>query len=247
MFKEDKEIVIGNPFFAKTLEVFKTLEAEKKLGFLNGGEVNIFLANGKPLFHLDQQGIAVSSIKLPETFFSEPSPLPDSFVSQTSLQSFIQSLGEVKLDHLGFTYRGNSMEDEKRRLASDVQRSELKLYEEPSNDYSLWLFAGDTADKKDPLVEFCPVVDTSDRWVDYWLPNFQISIDTGFKGEELEDFIKQAFSGKVFPHRSVVVDDTIYVVKARLGIASGININLDLGTESRYPVIWREKVLREVK
>ncbi|HUV46972.1 MAG TPA: hypothetical protein VMW29_02450, partial [Candidatus Bathyarchaeia archaeon] len=91
-----------------------------------------------------------------------------------------------------------------------------------------------------------PVENTKDRWVNYWLPNFQIDLDTTLNCEQIEKLVFDTFQGKIKPFRAVVMDGVTYCVRIRLGIISGINIYLDLGTNSRNVKYVRKHILKKL-
>lgn len=120
------------------------------------------------------------------------------------------------------------------------------LYEEPSNDLGLWLFIGDTSNWENPLFELVPVEDTSDKWVDYWLPHVQIDLDTKLDAKSIEKLSKEHFGNDILPYQVTVIDGIVYAVRLRLGVIDGVNINLDLGTSNRNTKYVRENLLRRV-
>ena len=86
----------------------------------------------------------------------------------------------------------------------------------------------------------------NDKWKDYWLPHFQIDIDIHLGSDEIESLIRKIFQGKVYPHKLIEVGEFTIVVRARLGVISGINISLDIGYEGRMTRYHRVKLLTEL-
>jgi hypothetical protein len=234
----------------KILEVFEVLALSEKTNFLRNGEVIITAGNGSPIFTASSEQITIPSLPIPRSFFEKPSPLSDNFVPQTQLKSFIEDLtGQNKirrLNHVGLCYLVPSIDQEKQRLKEEIGKTNWHLYEEESQDLSAWLFLGNKTTWEDPLLEFCPTEDNSDQWKDYWLPHFQIDIDTGLEGVEIENLLKKHFGKNVFPYHLVTVDNYLCIIRARLGSIAGVNINLDLGTAGRPTQYHREKLLKEI-
>lgn len=99
---------------------------------------------------------------------------------------------------------------------------------------------------QDPLIEFVLIGNSTDKWIDYWLPHLQIDIDTTLSDRQIENIIQTAFGGAVDPFRLLVIDGITYIIRIRLGIVDGININLDIATKSRRVQFHREKLLKVI-
>jgi len=214
-------------------------------------EASILLPDGKPLISISSAGINMPGVAMPTSFFGKPSPLKDSFVPTEQIKEIFQYLIKNNLfkglNHLGFGYSVESAKTEKERLINEAKKAKLHLYEEVSNeDGSVWLFLRGGDDWQTPMVEFVINEKTTDKWKDYWLPHFQIDIDTYLDGDEIESLITDSFKGKVKPFRIVETKDNIILVRARLGIVSGINIALDMGFEGRMPRWHREKLMNKL-
>ena len=236
-------------FTFKLLDVFRALALEPNLNFVKNNEAEISISSGEVLFKADSDGISVPGVPIHENFFEKISPLKDDFVSDNQIKKFISVLSEeesiLRLNHIGFCYSVGSVEKEKQRLLKLANQNNLDLYKEESRGGSLWLFIGKTIKWYDPLVEFVLIEKTNDKWKDYWLPHFQIDIDTNLVVDDIESVIKDVFSEKIKPYRMIVVNNYVCVLRIRLGIINGININLDIGTEGRMPRYHREKLLKK--
>jgi len=237
-------------FVSKLFDVFKILASESNLNFVKDNQLEISISSGETLFKVSSSGISIPKIPIHENFFGKLSPLKDNFVSDSQIQKFISVLSEkesiLRLNHIGFCYSVDSIEKEKQRLLKLANQNDLNLYEEESRDDSRWLYAGKTTKWHDPLVEFVIFEKVNDKWKDYWLPHFQIDIDTNLVVDDIEFIITDVFGQKVKPYRVVVVNNYVCVSRVRLGIISGININLDIGTEGRMPRYLREKLLKKL-
>lgn len=238
-------------FTSKLLDVFRALALEPSLNFFEKEQVKIATSSRKTLLKVDSDSIIVPGLPLNNSFCKKTSPLKDNFVDINQIESFVSTLSErkslLRLNHVGFCYLVNSPKAEKQRLIELVQAKGLSLYVEESSDSSVWLYIGDRSEWDDPLVEFVLVEEINDKWKDYWLPHFQIDIDTNLVVEDIESIVSQIFKGEIKPFRMVVTNNYVSVLRVRLGIIGGININLDLGTEGRMPRFHREKLLAEVR
>lgn len=210
----------------------------------------IRLTDGRSLLDISPLNIEIPGVSISSNFFNSPSPLMDNFVLLSQIETFCKYLKlnnlYQRLNHLGFCYAVESIEAEKQRLINEVKKTNWHLYEENSNDGTTWLFMGDRKDWQDPMIELVLVEKTKDKWKDYWLPHFQIDIDTYLNGDEIEKLILEMFKNRVKPYRIIEYNKFIVLVRARLGIISGININLDLGFEGRMTRYHRTKTLKQL-
>jgi hypothetical protein len=126
-----------------------------------------------------------------------------------------------------------------------VQKTSFHLYEEESNDFGLWLFMGNINNWQNFLVEFVPV-NKSQEIYDEFLPHIQIDVDTKLNASEIENLIKKYFGGEVKPYRIAVINGITYIVRLELGILDGVNIFLDLATNSRNVKYHRENFLKKI-
>lgn len=95
------------------------------------------------------------------------------------------------------------------------------------------------------LVEFVPV-NKSQEIYDEFLPHIQIDVDTKLNASEIENLIKKYFGGEVKPYRIAVINGITYIVRLELGILDGVNIFLDLATNSRNVKYHRENFLKKI-
>lgn len=242
---EREKLVAG-----KLVGIFTLLSANKKLDFLDNGQVSISLSDGRKLLDITSSGLIIPDISIPQSIFSRPSPLIDHFVPSGQIETFIGSLTDrdlvARLNHTGFCYLVASKKIEAERIKTIVGSSKWHLYEEESKDLSDWFFLGDKTNWQDPLIEFVPTEMNEDKWRDYWLPHISVDIDTNLSGEEIEALVIKTFEGKVPPYRMIVVNGNICVIRARLGSVSGVNFYFDLGTVTRDPQYHRERLLKQI-
>ncbi len=235
-------------FLNQLLEVLKTIPEGITFAKDNEKVASVLLSDGQSLLNISSADIQIPGVAIP--FFEKPSPLSDDFVEIIQMKEFFQYLTTnnlfQRLNHLGFCYFVESARLEKERLINEIKKTKLHLYEETSNDSSVWLFVGDRDNWQSPMIELVLSERTTDKWKDYWLPHFQIDIDTYLNGDEIEKLILDNFKGKIKPYRIIETKDFIVLVRARLGIVSGININLDLGFEGRMTRYHRIKLLNQL-
>lgn len=256
MGDEERSIVLGPKererlVAEKLLDIFSALLVVPNLNFVRNGQVLVPMSDGRSLLEVTSSGIVVPDLTTPESFYTRTTPLPDRFVPTTELESFIKLLSNegsiLRLNHLGFCYQVDLREEERERLTKEAASSRWNLYEEESTDPSNdWFIVGDRANWQDPMVEYVPTKGSNDRWINYWLPHFQIDIDTNLDALSLEARLKDKFGSKIIPVRFKFMED-IYGIRARLGSVAGVNINLDLGTTGRITQFQRETLLKPVR
>lgn len=226
-----------NYFLDKLLEIIKIIPNGINFSSEKEENASLVLPNGQLLFNISPSGINIPGVSVSNNFFNKTSQLPDDFVPMPQVSELFEYLTKnnlfQRLNHLGLCYSVQSIKLERERLINEVSKTNLHLYEENSNDNSAWLFLGDRKYWPSPLIELVLNDKTENKWKDYWLPHFQIDIDTYLNGDEIEKLIKETFKRKVRPYRIIENEQFIILVRARLGIISGININLDLGFEGR--------------
>ena len=232
---------------SKFLSILKTLPNEKRLEFINE-EANLRLKDGSSLLNVSKSQISIPGVS--SNFFNKKSPLADGFLEDYRIKNLFTYLASnnfyQRLNHLGFCYSVDSLLEEKEKLVNEIKKTKWHLYEEVSNDETTWLYVGDTSLWENPLVELVLVEKTNDKWKNYWLPHIQIDLDTYLQGEEIEKLIQESFQGKVKPYRLIESNGFIVLVRARLGIVSGINVNLDLGFEGRMTRYHRTRLLAKL-
>ncbi len=236
-------------FNSQLIQLFQLLPADPYLK-VNEDTVAILSSNNLPLFELTPSKLTIPGISLNENFYSKPTNLKDSFVALDEVAELFSCIKSEQafdcLNHMGFCYSVENSLKEKERLLQEAKAANLHLYEEASNDGTPWLFLGNLEKWNSPLVEFLPVQSTTDKWVDYWLPHFQIDIQTKLLGEEVEELLLKVFKGAVKPYRLFATKDFVFVVRARLGSINGINVYLDIGADGRMLRYHRRKLLQKI-
>ncbi len=227
-----------NDLFETLNMVLSTLSQSDKLSFKNN---DLFSILGNKI--LTPIGDVVPLLNF------QKSKLKDEFVDFSLFKKFIDSLIETKsiirLNHLGFCYKVDSQTEERERLIKLIKDSKFKLYEEPSNDEGKWYFIGNTDNWEAPMIEMIPIEKTNDQWSGYWLPHIQIDIDTNLTEGEIEKLVKSAFGKSVTPF-PISIDGVVYIIRNRLGIVDGVNIMLDIATNSRNVKHARQNILKTV-
>ena len=189
-------------------------------------------------------------VNLKDRLEKYPSPLEDEFISLDTFSLFVDELKKqnslVRVNHIGFCYKVTSIKIERQKIVKQIEKTPLHLYEEPSNDAAAWLFIGDVKNWQDPLIELLPVENTNDSWVNLWLPHIHIDIDTTEDAQSISDISNKFFKNSITPFNVTVIEGVIYTVRLRLGIASGINIDLDLATNKRDVEYARTKLWKRV-
>lgn len=223
----------------KTLnKVLTSLSVNKKLSF----ETN-------DLFSFSDNKIITPVGNIGSLLLQHKSKLKDQFVNIDSLQNFVNQLTNdesiIRLNHMGFCYKVDSQKAEKERLAKLMKSSKFNLYQEPSNDDGMWFFIGNTDNWEEPMIEMLPVEKTNDKWMDYWLPHIQIDIDTTLTEKEIKTYAESIFGKSINPF-SIAIDGVVYIVRNRLGTVDGVNITLDLATNSRNVKYQRLNLLKRV-
>ncbi|OGK62622.1 hypothetical protein A2334_03380 [Candidatus Roizmanbacteria bacterium RIFOXYB2_FULL_38_10] len=228
-------------FIKSVSKIIKILESSDKLIFPNNS-----------LFEMSKNKIFTPFGDVLPLLLKYRSPLKNDLIDTQLLEKMIQLLIDkqalIRLNHIGFCYAVIDQEKERKRLALLTKKTNFHLYQEKSNDCSLWLFVGDTKNWQDPMLEFLPVAsNTKDRWmIHYWLPHIHIDLDTTLTEVEIELMIDKVFGDKIEPYRSVVIDKVTYLVRAYVGTIDGINIHLDFATKRRRVKYMREELLKKL-
>lgn len=180
---------------------------------------------------------------------NQKSKLPNNIEDLEKLKTLLLSLYKnnfiIRLNHIGFGYNVKSQKEERQRLIELVKKTNQYLYEEESNDFGLWLFLGNTANWEKPLIEFVPV-EQDHPTIDYFLPHIQIDIDTKLNSKELTKLINNIFHNKIKLIYLAVFKDVPCIVRFRLGVIDGVNIFLDLATNSRKVEYHRKNLLKKI-
>ncbi len=202
------------------------------------------------LFSLSANKIETPAGDILPLLLQHTSKLSPQFIEISLVKNFIKHLKQekalIRLNHLGFCYKVLSKEADSGRIVKLVSATNYQLYQEPSNDQGTWFFIGNTVNWEDPMIELIPVESTTDKWADYWLPHVQIDIDTTLSESQIKKYVKQFFGDSVIPF-SIRIADVVYIVRNRLGAIDGVNITLDLATNSRNVKFQRQGILKLVK
>lgn len=191
--------------------------------------------------------IAIPGVDMSASFWDYMSPLPDDFLSDIQFSQIIRTINEMggcmRLNHIGFCYPVESLDNEHTRLSLSISKTKWKLYKEDDSEFR---FMGDTSVWDDPMIEFVPVVNKKDQWVNYWLPHIQIDFDTYLMEDEINHLASTISEGRIKPYKLVVVNSQTMIVRLWLGTYLGMNFYLDLGTEGRMTRFYRTRMLNEV-
>jgi hypothetical protein len=233
------------------LEIFEITSQNPNLNFYNSGAVQINTSLKKDLLSINSNSITTTVPNFWNTFTGTKSKLKDQIIDLKTLNTLVKNMTEkdeiVRLNHVGFCYKVSSQAEEKLRLLQAIKRSSLHLYQEESINDDLWFFVGDIENSwQDPLVEYVLINNSIDKWIEYWLPHVQIDIDTTLNVDEIEQRIQQIFGNTAKPFRLLIIDGVTYIVRFRLGVINGININLDVATKSRNVQLHRKNTLKIV-
>ncbi|OGH12241.1 MAG: hypothetical protein A2857_00550 [Candidatus Levybacteria bacterium RIFCSPHIGHO2_01_FULL_36_15] len=151
----------------------------------------------------------------------------------------------VRLNHLGISFNCEDLDNEVEHIKSSVLRNSLKLFEEESNDFTQrWLFIGNVSNWKNSLFEI--VLNKRNKDINFWIPHFQIDVDTTLTIEQIRKITNKVF-GPGFIKWELDVPD--YGVVLAMGILENINgtkIALGIGTNLRNTKFHREELLKLV-
>ena len=226
---------------SELLQTLKTI-----IGILSINK-NLLFENSD-LFEISSSKIT-TPIGDPLTLFKQKSRNRDEIIDLGQLKDFVNCINIsdsiVRLNHIGFGYLIDDKQLEKQRLIKSVQETNFYLYEEESNDFGLWLFMGNIEKWQNLLIEFVPV-EKSDENYDEYLPHIQIDIDTKYSSVKIDDLIVKYFDNKVKSYHIAVIDGITYIVRVKIGSIDGVNIFLDLATNSRNVKKHREEFLKKI-
>jgi len=186
-------------FISKLLEIFELLSTNSSLKkYKDKNEVEI-LSGKNTLLKINKNEIITSVPNFFQGFNKYKSKLNYEFKDLKSLGKLIEKLTArnniVRLNHIGFCYKSDSIAVEKSKLIKSCLENKLHLYEEDSSDETRWYFIGNIKnDWQIPLIEYLLLEQTDDAWKDYWLPHVQIDIDTNLSDKEIEKELKVFFN-----------------------------------------------------
>jgi len=206
------------------------------------------LFENSDLFEISSSKIT-TPIGDPLTLFKQKSRTRDEIIDLGQLKDFVNYISTsdsiVRLNHIGFGYLVDDKQLEKQRLIKSVQETNFYLYEEESNDFGLWLFMGNIEKWQNPLIEFVPVEKSYENFDEY-LPHIQIDVDTKYSSVQIDDLIVKYFDNKVKSYHIAMIDGITYIVRVKIGSINGVNIFLDLATNSRNVKKHREEFLKKI-
>lgn len=222
----------------------------KNLGWEIENNGVIRIGSGKnTLLELNKNRLWTIDQKIPSLLLARKSKLIDAFVDLKNIETFISFLkknySKISLNHVGFCYQVESKDKERKRLQELAKEKGLNFYDFPSNDSALWLFIGGKEKNKDPIIEFLPVENVSDYYSDYWLPHIQIDLDSMLPVDKIKYATHDIFNGNRTANPTVAIDGIIYGMRVWLGVVSGVNISLDMGTEKRGSIQKHRRYLFE--
>jgi len=171
------------------------------------------------------------------SLFTYRSNRADELIEPSVTEELINSIKAVAgfkgINHIGFCYKVISKEEEVKRITRHAHKKGFSVYQEPSIDDAAWVFVGDISKIDNPLLEFLPYEgQTTDKWVDYWLPHIQFDIDTNLSPDKIETLVKTLIH-KPFSPYSIQIDGITYIQRVNLGCIEGVNIMLDISTNNR--------------
>lgn len=233
------------------IEIFRILSQNPKVNFYKKGSIQINSSSKQNLLLINENSIATSIPNFWNTFSQTKSKLENQVIDLENLNILLMNMTNkdeiVRLNHFGFCYKVLSQEKEKHNLEQASKSSFLHLYQETSNNDDKWFFVGDIENNwQDPLIEYILIGNSRDKWIEYWLPHMQIDIDTTLTEVEIEQRILQAYGDTAKTFRLLIIEGITYIVRFRLGVINGININLDIATKARNVKYHRENILKRI-
>lgn len=218
--------------------IFDILSTNKKL-----------IIKNSDLFHFSENEIITPVGKIIPLLFARKSKLKNRFIDLKKIKKLCDLLdlqrSIIRPNHLGFCYKVDSQKNEKERLTNLIKKTKFHLYEEKSVDDGLWLFIGNTNNWENYLIEFLPVEKTNNQWSEYWLPSIHIDLDINLEAKEIETIIKSVSFKTIEPY-PIVINGVTYILRNHLGTIDGVNIFLDLATNSRNVKMHREVFLKQI-
>lgn len=210
----------------------------------------IIKSGDQTLLKIRKDRIETLDPNTPSIFFDQKSKLSDAFIDLKLLEDFLIFLNKnstpIFFNHIGFCYQVTSKKIERDRLKKLAHEKKLNIYEIPSNDASLWLFIGDKNNMNIPLLEFLPVEKADDYYKDYWMPHIHIDLHTRLTVDQIKYSTHTIFQGIKTANPSVVINGVIYQTRIWLGVISGVNICLDLGTNKTNSLYQRRYLLKAI-
>ena len=241
-----------NPSIHTTLlDIFRILSEQSSIKLYHDNTASIQLGS-RSLITLNSQSLLtpLSQKDILTSFLGSRMNDPDNTEYLTQFSRLISQISPhlLRLNHIGFEYFAESRDEELSRIKTAIQKSEVFLYEEHSNDpNSAWFFVGDTARWQDPLIEIVPVFRKKGTWAKYWLPQIHLDIDTDLTPEEIFAHIAKQYQGtSVKSFEAVKIEGIVYVVGIWIATSEGINVYLNLATKHRNVPYHRSTMLQKL-
>ncbi|MEK7060716.1 MAG: hypothetical protein AAB937_00585 [Patescibacteria group bacterium] len=207
----------------------------------------IVRASGKELVDFTNHSIDSAVASLTDSIFWDKSMLLDQFVSMDDMDQLVRKiqLHIKRLDHIGFCYTVLSQEDERKRIVAEVSKTNCHLYEMDSVDLAKWYFIGDKKRWQDTMIELLPVQlpNKLPEDLQYWMPHIHLDINTSLSAEEIVQMSTEIFGNSREPILYTDPEWGTHCVRIWLGVASGVNIQLDLSTNVRNLQWLRKNML----
>lgn len=211
----------------------------------------IVKAGNKQMLILNKKSISTPYGFALDAIFTHPGGLidEDEYISEKQVKELLEEIkrkgGIKRINHIGFCYKTDSIEQEVKIINKASKAIGLHMYELKSADAASWFFAGDASNWRDPMLEFVLVegeVNFKDK--DYWLPGLHINIDTSLSFEDIAESIDLIFKGSrdIAP---MYYGKYITQVRVWVGAVSGINLHLDIGTFAQNARYTRKVMLEE--
>lgn len=212
----------------------------------------VLQANRKILLKSTKDSIITPYELSLQTIFNQPSSLidEDECLNSDQIREFFNDLKSkgklIRLNHLGFCYRVNSITKHKKDIIKISRDNQFMTYEMESSDNSEWVFVGNTCNWREPMLEFLPLEgETVDKEIDYWLPHIHICIDTNLSFKEIKKSVDQIYKGLRIATLNYY-GDYITQVRVWVGVVSGINLYLDIGTFAQNMRYARKVLLTKI-
>ncbi|MCA9392550.1 hypothetical protein KC614_05140 [candidate division WWE3 bacterium] len=229
------------------LQVLKLIEINSNIDV---GDEYVIPYKERNLMKVTKDEISVLGVNLDDKFTIDKPRLPDHTKNMSMVETFIKNVskGFLRINHIGFAYRVMDKDAEYELVVRDLHEAGIDVYVEASNDpMSKWIFAGDIGNWENTIIEIVPADKKRGEWMNYWLPQIHIDIDTDLSAEHISSRVNEIFSGTpVKPFNAVEIDGVVYVVGLFVAIANGVNIYLNLGTDQRVTKVHRYKRLERV-
>lgn len=172
----------------------------------------------------------------------------NSIVGTTQLAAFIADIKPsiTMVNHLGISYACPDIEKEVGTYMAIVHKSDVNMYEEPSGfARERWFFIGDHTNERNSLFEIVLRQSASPK-PDYWIPHFQVDIDTSLSIEELRHLAEKHLGKNFFGWELDIKNYGVVLAMGRLSDLYGVKLYLGLGTQLRDNKWHREHGLIKI-